>query len=859
MFVKRFELHLCKPLLHNHTKHIVIEDLSQISVLIAPNGFGKSTILREMTPYPACRTDYEKNGKKVIELEHERSYYILTSDFSKAAGAHSFIKDDVELNPSGTTEVQESLVEQHFGYTGVIDKLLSGEYQICSMTAAARKELIYNTYPVSLMFILEKYTKLKSNLRVLSNQLKMLNERKLSLTDLILKEDTLEHYNGYRKALSDALAAIDKEMYAFSKVDEDIKRQANQILQKHNLTNPESFLEDIISECKDLSWQMFELSINQSVELVLPERLERLIGSLTAHLTSLTDKKTEKNSQGIKLSEEISKLRTALNNDTASAIKECERLIETQEEIIKANTIDDDTPVVDLDESELMEQHRERISQDLMMLHGIEELVTHKRFNDLIAEQALKQAEVSRITTELEKYQQLATIQDHKLVSLRDKHSYPLDCVRSCKLRENLQSVINSMEVELAETRESIATLTKKLNDAKTRLDKINSVVEPQRAARPILMKIETLFARKTWGDFVCSGLEPLEAIKQDVTKIINRYVKVIAKSEAHARVKEATTKLTGLKAKLVGLKASDQPVKEYLTQSLVQKEYDLTCIGEELSKLDVEIAKDTTHLTVYKEHADLNNRVTKLNNLYQEWKVWFVREAESKLISSILDYLQTTKNQINEKLRELDTIVKEQNGYLARLKDEIEPAIKEKSAMIKKIAAVAEQLSPTSGIPYKYTVRYVNAIFQIANQFIRRVWNYDIELAYFDENSSDSFDFSFKLVINHNSEVKDIKFCSKSQKSVINLAIRLAICIYRGYVNIYPIKFDEIDDGFSPTHRDKLTEFLVELLNQKSIAQAFLVHQSIVVSSSFNDAGMIVLSSDEPLPENCSVKSKVN
>ena len=112
--------------------------------------------------------------------------------------------------------------------------------------------------------------------------------------------------------------------------------------------------------------------------------------------------------------------------------------------------------------------------------------------------------------------------------------------------------------------------------------------------------------------------------------------------------------------------------------------------------------------------------------------------------------------------------------------------------------------------------------------------------------------------MINHNSEVKDIKFCSKSQKSIINLAMRLAICIYRGYIKQYPIKLDEIDDGCSPLHRDKLTAFLVELLNQKNIMQAFVANQSVSVNSSFTEAGMIVLASDESLPEHCSIKSKV-
>ena len=96
-------------------------------------------------------------------------------------------------------------------------------------------------------------------------------------------------------------------------------------------------------------------------------------------------------------------------------------------------------------------------------------------------------------------------------------------------------------------------------------------------------------------------------------------------------------------------------------------------------------------------------------------------------------------------------------------------------------------------------------------------------------------------------------------EKSIINLVMRLAICIYRGYIQQYPVKLDEIDDGCSPIHQDRLTSFLVEFLNKKNILQAFVVNQSVAVSSSFTDAGMILLSDDDVVPEHCIVKSKIN
>ena len=853
MFIKRFELHLYKPLLHNNIKHLVVDDLTQETILVAPNGFGKSSTMRELTPYPACRTDYEKHGKKIIEIDHDRSYYILTSDFSKAGSPHSFIKDDVELNQSGTTEVQESLVQQYFAYGPVIDKLLSGEYQICNMSPAARKELIYHTYPSSLTFLLNKYMDLKSRIRVTGNQLKMLNERKAQLTGLLLKEETLQHFEKYRKDLNDALNVLDRELYLMNKTSSDIKHSLQGLQTDSDIT-----VDEIIQECQKISKEMFELTIHHEVDLVVPEKLDRLIGELTARADGCHEQQNELSEHGSKLRDEIEHLRDTLKNDTASAIVDCKKMIQVQQEIYKKNHVDDDTPIVSVEEADVMDENFDLVKNDLQYLQGCLPLISNEEYNNLLSKRELVYATIQQLEPEVKRTELVINELIKKIEGLQNKHSYPLDCRRDCQLRKNLESVLQSYQTELNEYQTSYQENSTKLTQLRIQYGELNDKVEGSGAQRPIILKLETLFTRKSWGNFACSGLSPLEAINLDVTKIINRYRLVIQRSREHAVAQAAKEQLHLLEMKLVKLESTDQPVKEYITKSLIEKEFELTNVGKKLAELDRMVSSTEANLHLYKDHLNLHNRVTMVNSKYQVWKKIFIHQEELKCLSNMIWYLQEVKQQINEKLRELDTIVKEQTGYLTRLKDEIEPSIQEKTVLSKKLSLVAEQLSPTSGIPYRYTVRYVNAILNLANQFIRRVWNYDIELAYFDENKNESFDFTFKLLINHSSEVKDIKFCSKSQKSIINLAMRLAICIYRGYVDQYPIKLDEIDDGCSPIHQDKLTAFLVELLNRKSIIQSFIANQSVTVTGSFTDAGMIVLSTDEALPEHCCVKSKL-
>ena len=521
--------------------------------------------------------------------------------------------------------------------------------------------------------------------------------------------------------------------------------------------------------------------------------------------------------------------------------------------------IDTNIPVVSEEEAERMEQRREHLINDLRSLRDAAPLLTNEEYSNLQRELDAKTLECASLRGERGKLYDSIVALNGKIENYNIKYTYPNDCTRNCVLRKTFSGVIESVRIDRANKQKSYDELGARLEPLVKRTHEISDTLVPQRAARPILNNLEAFISSKHWGEYVCSGLTVLEAINNDITKMINNYSKIIYQAKRHAIVKRATETLTTLEAKLAGLKSSDKPVKEYLTRSLIDKERQLKRVDAELTRLD-NLAKEVdADLVMYRRHKSLCERVHKLKAMYDLWKRKYIATMEHRCITESIEYLQGVKTQIDEKLRELDSIVSEQNGYLTRLRDEIEPSIQELTNKLNKLTAVAEQLSPTSGIPYKYTVRYVNVLFQIANTFIRRVWNYDIELAYIDENKKNEFDFTFQLLVNRSSVVKDIRLCSKSQKSIVNLAIRLAICVYRGYIGDFPIKLDEIDDGFSPLHQEKLTEFLIELLNQNNILQGFVVHQSISVSSSFTNAGVIVLAGSETLPENCVIKSKVS
>ena len=141
MRITQIEIFNYIPLLHCGTKRIKVDINASALIVIGTNGCGKSSLFRELTPYPANRADYEKNGYKKLTIEHEKSTYELCSDFTKPTKAHSFIKDGEELNESGTNATQVDLCNTYFGLTEVINNLINLNYHICDMGRAERKNL----------------------------------------------------------------------------------------------------------------------------------------------------------------------------------------------------------------------------------------------------------------------------------------------------------------------------------------------------------------------------------------------------------------------------------------------------------------------------------------------------------------------------------------------------------------------------------------------------------------------------------------------------------------------------------------------------------------------------------------------
>jgi DNA repair ATPase RecN len=359
-----------------------------------------------------------------------------------------------------------------------------------------------------------------------------------------------------------------------------------------------------------------------------------------------------------------------------------------------------------------------------------------------------------------------------------------------------------------------------------------------------MLHNLDVFFSNVSYSQYVFKT-SFIDAMNEDSTGLYNRIGKVLEHAKASKTIKDAKDTLYILQTKLTGLESDSGQAKQLIMDSVLKKESKLAEIIDNIKFMQEYLRELTVDKQCLKIYQSIMENLETLQSEYTTWKKVYFLKAEIAYFTGFLDSVNDSKTKINEKLRELDQIIKEQDNYLVRLNDEVNPELEKLKSQQVELSAVESQLSPTKGISHTYIIRYINSIFKLANQFISRVWSYPMALEYIDEND-ESFDYSFKLNINESSSIKDINIASAGQKSIINLCVMLAICIFRHYGNDYPIILDEVTVNMSLNHQNSLITFLNELFSDEGLKQIFIVDHCIDVCSSFASiAEMICLSRD--------------
>lgn len=823
--LKRF-----KPMMHNGITEFDASFVQPLTTILACNGAGKSSLLRELTPYPATRTDYD-NGSKTITISHEGKTYVLTSDFSNKSGAHSFVRDGVELNPSGTTDVQKDLCEQYFPISNLIYQITCNKFKMCSMGKVERRQLFLSTYPSDLTFVSDRHKKICSQIRDYKAQISMLQSKAMSLKDKLIDKSALEHLYKYKQQLEHISLTLDQDIFICNRAYEDLKKdyirddraiifsQADQILQEATRLRtvyPEMF-DDTPTDThiKLIEAKVTELTKRIKSILTTIDKTKAEVEDYKSHLSSNTDKEI---------------------NETKQAIDTCLKAIE----VLDAS-IDPTLPLLTEEECKSLSDQFDEVCRWVEVIHEQDGWLWLPRTMDK-AQDKLRQLHMSKvdITSNITYYDQCLNS-----VELRRKKeanmAYPETCNTLCTLKETVKGIIQRTTEEYNRLMSQRQSEVDKLNRVTLLEDKLIKAMQPSSTAQDEIANLERFISSHRWGFLLLNGDTFLNTINRHPTDIINKLQDLINNSNNHYTQRKHKDALMVLQTKLTTLTSSNIPAKAILEKLVTDRSNELAILMMEHNQLIRDVKQVIKEQDKYQELANLEKWYNEFNEKFSATSKSAIISKQMEFLQMILTEMRNNKLIASEELRKIDTTLREQESYLIRLNDEIEPTIKELSRKLKQWSIVEKALSPNSGIPKVYMVRYINNLIVKVNEYIKVVWDYDMELQYLHED--EPLDFSFPVIFNRTSEIKDISICSDGQKAMIDLAWMLAIINYRGIGKSIPVKLDEIDAALSESHKAKLVGLLFQQMQSGDIQQMFMVNHYVSLYTGLTNCDVICLS----------------
>lgn len=844
----------------NNISHFRLRASSPIQVVIGLNGCGKSSLAREFNPKPAISTDFvSKRGMKQIIAEHNDLDYRITSDF-KEASPHSFVRlsDGEELNVSGNANIQRDLMASVLGYTPIIHDLTQGVSSFADMAQGMRKSHLIDISPYNVELIVSVNKKCLSRLKEITGSLKLMHQRRDELLPKILSPEALLQLSIHKDGIIEDIDTINEQLYAIVphlkrliQMDSEFE---GRILTEADIEEADDRLTDIMHEYYENIYGTLTYSDSDHGCIgLLPDDDDFIRG-----ISELETQKAIALSRKTSLDEEISSL--------ATDIDKYQSLMQEKKDASEDTSLQD--KIIDLRDSlEKLVGHTTEeplTRRDIDYWYTIEQKV-FSLCNSLsdFRGKILSAVEVGSIGDELFYTKQQCENQQGYVDTLEKQHHQALHqfgiledigSVEECKKHDCV--LLPSYESSYKNRKSTVDDLKGKLDQAKFVL---NDLLVKKERLEETKRQIDVYRPLMNQTISICDLLPSLiegvvlkDILNEDPFLLHSKMITRVTLSENTYRQREYAHELLLLEDRLKSKEELDKTnvsmIEELLETSTKKRQ---ALIARQLG-YDSQIALLDRYLYVRQAYKA---NITKIFDLQDRLEQGIAKAKIKEAIDHytlIRSVLTDVKENYLEKLAQVTTTINEQDRLKARFEEEVNLNIialeKERAEYI----LLEKASSPSSGLPHQYMVAVINTLIANTNRFIKRIFNYRLELNLLDINKP--VDYKFSATVGENDvRVPDISTCSKSQKEVINFAFRLAALIQLNATD-YPLILDEIGSGYDSYHMQRLLMFITELVNSGTVGQILLINHHAVLHEGLQDSEVLVLN-----PENIVVPSKYN
>ena len=877
-------------------------------ILSGLNGSGKTTILSALHPYSET-FDIRKNiiiegkeGRKEIDfLTNDGILYEIihvyvpkkNKSFISKTDLNEETPEKVELNPNGNVTSFVQVIEEEFGLTKELFKLIKiggSSENFIDLIASKRKEYLSNFIP-SVDEYIEAYSNVNGKLNAINKEIKFISSEvdKLSSEDELNKNLTL--MDSTLKSLRNNLTnlMVDKNTHEKSLAEAaNIESQVlliNTEIGKYKMKNDE-IKHDLESLDRRANGALSKRDFNSTV---IGELLSTVQKNLSTYKDKFSESKgrlgaTEDQLQSVKdgikkLSSDYNKLLESTNGKDLAEIQELNKLLQGyEEELSKYNTfIQEKTGDVYTVNELIDEDFRESVNDTLneyeklvAFLNGvIENIASYRVDEDFLPEGITYKSSTKQVEEYIKSNQSLKddlendlkvlnkeledlrtnTIEYKSISKHLDKCDHP-NCglVHFIKLNSNISQKNEKMEElnsEIKAKKENISEIDGMVENLASFLFFRHKFIDNQsNDVKEFINLINTDITE----EFVDSNIyflpqntikkEIIDSILKDHIPVYEKLKRAIVTATKIFRTNTEIEAFSKVESRIISIHEQTQKEQEKLnTLSATHKE-----LMDEYSETETKIAKVTNSETTLKmavaflNDMQLNDKeIDKLKkNLHKYTEEIEIIKTLRSTISELEEVISETEESIDklENDRNKTALSKERvSEYKTRLGEIEDNKLK--------LTILKEALDVKTGIPLIKIGDYLEPIKAKTNALLGMIHKGRFLI---DFNLSDN-EFSIPVYKNGHYNSDDIKECSAGEVALVKVSLSLGIIdrIIRQTGNRYNLIYlDEVDSELDYKIKPKFISMVDTQMNSLGCDQCFIITHNECFDA--EEAALIIL-----------------
>lgn len=818
MKIVRLQLKYYKRLLLNNIQYIDYKPENKIQLILGTNGSGKSSLLKELSPLPANKIEYEKGGYKEIEILHKGSRYVLKSDFNDKP-IFSFIKNEEELNQGYTVSVYKQLVKSEFNIDNDVHDMLLGQYRFHDMSSLERRNWFTKISSCDYSYAINYYQRLREELRDAQGAIKTIQSRIVTESEKMLDEKKEQEIrkdlivlNEYLNFILDNKPNVNNDSYKINndiaEIELNIKKHIDEIKKLRKVfLNTECFESEEDIDDAIVKYRSNILSLENSFNY-LCQKIDEESKIEQAYITSNINSVDEINIAVKDIMENISIEEKKKNK--------CLYFSNASQALTAVQTINEQLIYI-----------ANNIPKDDRYTFSREEIINGKTKLDFIVNKLKEYSDAQDIV--IQKKKELEHYKGH------DKTECPACGHKWFKGFD--ENIYNGILKTLENNSENINNLNKQKDELVNYLD----------LAREY-MRIMNMYLSVTNSWSILDSLFSHLNNESIITKFPEKLNYILIEVEQDLKIDLV---IENLKNKLIELDKLKKNINVTQENNLDKIKETILNLNKELHKVNLNLdisRKYLNKLLYYKNMIKIVNESTNtINQLLDSRNKQLNEKLLTKKRDGINDIIRLTRIEISAR-EQLISNINIQKAIVNDLNSQLQQNIKKFELL--KIAV--RKLSPNEGLIAKGLTGFINHFILELNIFIKKIWLYPLCILpiVIDDDNQLELNYDFKVKVNDNNIIPDISKTSSAMKEVIDLAFKVISMKYLG-LSESPIYLDEFAASFDKEHRHKAYTVINNLINSDNFSQIFTVSHYEDCYGSFTNTDITILCGNNiPLPK---------